>query len=99
LDKALGGIAEIKSRISNLAAGDPHELVRCQEARSMLTCAEILFRGSLIRTESRGTHQREDYPGRDDKNWLKWVMLRKEGGEMKLWTEAIPIGKYKYKPG
>jgi succinate dehydrogenase/fumarate reductase flavoprotein subunit len=52
----------------------------------------------LIRTESRGTNIREDYPERDDKNWLKWVIIRKEDEKMKLWTEPVPIEKYKHKP-
>jgi hypothetical protein len=32
------------------------------------------------------------------KKWLKWIIIKKEDGEMKLWTEPVPLEKYKYKP-
>ena len=40
---------------------------------------------------STGTFFREDYPDRDDENWLKWVLFRKEGEDMKIWTEPVPV--------
>lgn len=98
LEAALSTVEEIKTKLPNLAARDAHELVRCHEAKSMATNAEALYRASLMRTETRGTNIREDYPDRDDKNWLKWIIIRKEDGKMKLWTEPVPIEKYKYKP-
>ena len=44
----------------------------------------------MVREESRGTFYREDYPDRDDENWLKWVLFRKDGEEMKIWMEPVP---------
>jgi succinate dehydrogenase / fumarate reductase flavoprotein subunit len=99
LEKALDQIEEIRAKFPTLTAKDSHELVRCHEAKAMATCAEILYRPSLMRTETRGSNIREDYPKRDDKNWLKWVIAKKESGKMKLWTEPVPIERYKYKPG
>ena len=64
----------------------------------MTHSAEAIFRAALMRTETRGSHLREDYPERDDKNWLKWIIIKKEDEEMKLWTEPVPIEKYKHKP-
>ncbi len=98
LEKALGAIENIKSKFHDLAARDSHELVRCHEARNMATCAEILYRASLARTETRGSNVREDYPERDDRNWLSWVIIKKEGEEAKVRTEPIPIERYRYKP-
>jgi hypothetical protein len=38
-------------------------------------------------------HYREDYPNRDDTNWLAWTVLKDEGGKMKLHKEPLP-GKW-----
>jgi len=72
-------------------AFDLHDLRKAHENRSLVLGAEMLIRASLFRKESRGTFYREDYPDRDDENWLKWVVLKDERGEMKLWT--VPVLK------
>ena len=58
-----------------LKAADLHELARCVDAESMALEAEMFYRASLERTESRGFHLREDFPDRDDARWLKWVIV------------------------
>jgi succinate dehydrogenase/fumarate reductase flavoprotein subunit len=58
----------------------------------MVPCAELGYKAALMRKESRGTHVREDYPERDHQNWLKWVLIKKDGREMSLRTEPVPIG-------
>jgi succinate dehydrogenase/fumarate reductase flavoprotein subunit len=52
----------------------------------------------LERTESRGNHYREDYPVQNDKDWLKWLVVKETNGKMVITKEAIPIDKYKNKP-
>lgn len=55
-----------------------------------------------MRTESRGfvwRHHRDDYPETNNNDWLKWIIVAKRDGEMKLWTEDIPMDEYKYRPG
>ena len=74
----------------NLLANDTHELRLAHEARNMLLNAEMKLRASLFRTESRGAHYREDYPNKDDKNWLAWVIISKDGDNMKLAKRPIP---------
>ncbi len=73
-----------------LYAKDRHELWLCHETKNMIVSAEMVLKTSLFRTESRGNHYREDYPRRNDPDWLAWVKLRLEDGEMKLWKEPIP---------
>jgi succinate dehydrogenase/fumarate reductase flavoprotein subunit len=73
-----------------LTAKDPHDLRLALETKNMILNAEMRLKSSLFRTESRGCHYREDFPQRDDKNWLTWVLLKEENGEMKAYKEPIP---------
>lgn len=34
----------------------------------------------------------------DNENWLKWIIIENDNGEMKLSTQDIPIEKYPYRP-
>ena len=98
LEEALTKLDNLKEKLPTLHAKDSHYLSKCHEIRSMTLCAELTFRAALMRSESRGFHFREDFPERDDKNWLKWIILKQDGDEMKLSTQPIPIGKYKTRP-
>lgn len=94
-------IAALQVRVPELAANDIHELLKCHEVESTLLCAEMAFKASRMRTESRGMlwyHFRADHPTRDDKNWLKWIIAAEKDGEMCFWTEDIPMERYKYRP-
>jgi len=90
LKEALGKIGGVRAGLSKLEAKDIHEVMRCHQVKSMALSAEMQYKAALMRTETRGGHIREDYSQRDDKNWLKWIIVRKEGEEMKLWTEPVP---------
>jgi L-aspartate oxidase len=46
------------------------------EYANMLTAASLIAKAANIRTESRGTHQRNDYPEIDDRNWKKHIILK-----------------------
>jgi succinate dehydrogenase/fumarate reductase flavoprotein subunit len=98
LKEALSKVEDVKRRLAELCANDLHNLMKCHEAKAMVTCAEMTFRAALMRTESRGWHYREDYPETDNKNWLKWIIVKKVNEEMTLFTEPVPIGRYKIKP-
>lgn len=50
-----------------------------------------------MRTESRAGHYREDYPYYDNKNWLSWIVISRNGEELNLRTEPVPFNKYKFK--
>ncbi|MBN1298843.1 MAG: L-aspartate oxidase [Actinobacteria bacterium] len=43
---------------------------------NMLTVGHLIAKAGLIRTESRGTHLRNDWPKKDDKNWKKHIILK-----------------------
>jgi succinate dehydrogenase/fumarate reductase flavoprotein subunit len=76
--------------VPKLTAKDSHELRLAHETKNLILNSEMMLRSSIFRTESRGSHYREDYPRRDDPNWLAWVNLKEEEGRMKLWKEPIP---------
>jgi succinate dehydrogenase/fumarate reductase flavoprotein subunit len=97
LKEAVSKIEEVQERLSELYAKDGHGLGKCHEAKSMALCAEMTLRAALMRTESRGTHFREDYPERDDPNWLKWIIVEQKAGKMALCTEPVPIEKDRIK--
>ena len=98
MEKVLSRLQGVRQKCSQLYAKDSHGLMKCNEAKSMAVCLEIVFNAALARTESRAYHYREDYPKRDDKNWLKWVIVKQEAGKTVLSTEPVPIDKYKFKP-
>ncbi len=92
LKKALAEIERIRDEeVPLIWASDPHYLRLANEARNMVTCAEMYLRSTMERKESRGSTIREDYPFIDNLNWLKWVVLKKDQDKMKVWTEDIPI--------
>jgi succinate dehydrogenase flavoprotein subunit len=98
MEEALGMVLEAKKLVPRLAASDWHHLAAANEARSMILTAETLYRTALVRKESRGFHVREDYPERDDENWLKWISVKDNNGEPEIALEDIPIEKYGLKP-
>ena len=56
----------------------------------MLKLALCISYGALTRTESRGSHFREDFPKRDDQNWLKRTLA--------YWPEGADLPELKYEP-
>lgn len=83
LDGALASIEYLREHVvPKLIARDGHELRLAHEAANMLLNAEMKLRAGLYRTESRGTHYREEFPARNDKDWFCWVLLRNEQGKM-----------------
>ncbi|NLD35333.1 MAG: FAD-binding protein [Desulfatiglans sp.] len=98
LSEAISMIEKLKEKLPDLNAKDPHYLGKCHEVKSMTLCAELTFRAALMRTESRGFHYREDFPAQDDKNWLKWIIIKQDKEEMKLSTQPVPVNDYKIRP-
>ena len=69
LSQALAAIASLKARLGTLPPGTPgpYNMARLDwfDLRSMLLVAEAVTRSALLRKESRGAHQRDDFPAMD----------------------------------
>jgi len=98
LQAGLKNALELKEKLPTLVAVDPHYLSAANECRSMVLCSEMFFRACLARKESRGWFIREDYPTRNDKDMLKWVILQRLGEEMVLTYRDVPMDRYMYQP-
>ena len=73
------------------------ELISAWELGCMLDLAETIAMCALNRKESRGGHSREDYPKRDDKDWLKHTLITKVDGQIKISYKPVTITKYQPK--
>lgn len=97
LKNALHKIESLKAELlGNMGAADPHYLMKLKETEAIAFTAEMYIRASLMRTESRAGHYREDYPDHDDQ-WLKWIVLQEgEEHQPKLSTVDVPMETYKF---
>ncbi len=76
LNNALKKLDELQDKFNDIKVIDKGrvynlELIEAMELGNMLICAKAITYGALYRKESRGSHYRDDYPERDDENFLK----------------------------
>ena len=88
---ALAYIEELKDHhVPHLRASNLHELRLAHETKNMVISAEMKLKASLMRTESRCSHYRLDYPEMDNENWQAWINIFKgEDGTMQLEKQAF----------
>jgi succinate dehydrogenase / fumarate reductase flavoprotein subunit len=84
LEEALDKIHELQARYKRIRVEDKGykwntDLMEAWELGALLDLAEVTTFAALARTESRGSHYREDYPQRDDANFLKHSLVWKNG--------------------
>lgn len=91
LQAALTMIEFIRDNIvPKLMAVDNHELRLVHEVRNITLHMEMKLKASMFRKESRWYHYREDYPLRDDENWLCWIKIQPKGEGMELIKVPVP---------
>ena len=73
------------------------ELLEVIELGSLLDLAEVLVESALARQESRGAHFREDFPKRDDPNWLKHTLAYKGEKGIEFGYKPVTITKFEPK--
>jgi len=84
------------------APGPNPELVTAYRTRMMLKLALTVAYGALVRTESRGAHYREDFPRRNDAEWLKRTLAtwKNETDTLPTLTyEALDVKRMELPPG
>jgi succinate dehydrogenase / fumarate reductase flavoprotein subunit len=105
LKEALNDVRLLKERYSRVSIQDKGrryntDLLEAVELGFLLELAEILVVGALVRQESRGGHAREDYPNRDDANWMRHTMAYKQGNELTadIRLDYKPVVQTRYQP-
>ncbi|MEV5549031.1 succinate dehydrogenase flavoprotein subunit [Streptomyces sp. NPDC052309] len=103
---AVEKIGELRERYKNVAIQDKGkrfntDLLEAIELGNLLDLAEVMAVSALARKESRGGHYREDYPNRDDVNFMRHTMAYREVGDDG--TESIrldykPVVQTRYQP-
>lgn len=95
LQKAVDRLQELHARAQKIglhssAPGANPELTAALRLPGMIRLALCISYGALQRTESRGSHAREDFPKRDDANWLKRTLA--------YWPAGADLPQLKYEP-
>jgi succinate dehydrogenase/fumarate reductase flavoprotein subunit len=100
ITKVQRDLKEIEKNLApKIFAPDMHECVKANEVKNYLQMSQLVCLASRAREESRAEHVRVDFPFRDDANWLKWVILkRNESGEGTVSTWDLPISTYPIQP-
>lgn len=105
LKKVLADIHSFKERYARVTVQDKgmrynSDLLEAVELGFLLELAEVTVVGALNRKESRGGHAREDYPDRDDTNYMRHTMAYKTGPELisEIRLDYKPVVQTRYEP-
>ncbi|MFD8937009.1 succinate dehydrogenase flavoprotein subunit [Streptomyces sp. NPDC059578] len=103
---AVDKIAELRARYKNVSVQDKGkrfntDLLEAIELGNLLDLAEVMAISALARKESRGGHYREDYPNRDDVNFMRHTMAYREvdaAGSETVRLDYKPVVQTRYQP-
>jgi len=102
MQRALDTLAALRERYTHVRVQDTGkifntDLLNAWELGNLLELAEVVTLSALNRQESRGGHAREDFPKRDDQNWLKHTLAWKRGEKVEIGYKPVVITKYQPK--
>jgi len=104
LEEAVVRLREFYKRSQNLklsssSKGANPEMALALRLPGMIKLGLCVAKGALLRTESRGGHSREDYPERNDRDWLKRSLARWPVGAEEPEISYEPVGLLESPPG
>jgi succinate dehydrogenase / fumarate reductase flavoprotein subunit len=97
LNAAVNKIAELQDRFQNARVMDTSrrfntDVLNGLETENLIAFSDVIARGALARTESRGAHSRTDHKKRDDEDWLKHTMAHQgEDGKPQLSYKDVKV--------
>ena len=99
MESALDTIRQLRERYQSVYVPDKGKtwntnLVFTLELGFMLDCAEAITLSAIERKESRGAHTREDFPERDDENWLRHILVRQTEDGPALDYQSVVITQW-----
>jgi len=102
LQEAKEKLVGLRERARSIAIDDRRktfntDLTEAWETVGMVELAQVITECALQRTESRGAHSREDYPDRNDEDWLVHTLARREDGEIELRYKPVTITEFEPK--
>ncbi len=103
---AVEKIGELRDRYREVSIQDKGkrfntDLLEAVELGNLLELAEVMAVSALARKESRGGHYREDFPNRDDVNFMRHTMAYREvdeGGNESIRLDYKPVVQTRYQP-
>jgi len=96
-------LVELQDRYTKVSVSDRGTLFNSDlqeviELGNLLDISDAIVAGALARKESRGGHYREDYPTRDDANFLAHTLVYKEAGKLRINYKPVTITRFTPKP-
>lgn len=99
LDLLAKNLEDIQARYEKIRIPNPNEVMNTAftdyvELGNLILLSRCACLAARNRLESRGAHTREDYPKRDDKNFLKHSIVNLENDELKLSYKDVVVTEF-----